>query len=123
MFQTLKKLPELAALPLLILIGLAFFAATDPSKLPPAALILGFAILTGILYCIVRLIARAAGLRTKMTKVQYDGLLAGATVLPILLLALQSLGQLTVRDSITLAVLAIAAYFYMSRLSGEPSKK
>lgn len=119
MLQTLKSLPELAALALLIVLGLVFFSITDPAELPPAALMLGFAILTGIVYSIVRLVAKATGMRRRVTKVQYDGLVAGATVLPIMLLALQSLGQLTARDTITLLVLTVAGYFYISRLSGD----
>jgi membrane protein implicated in regulation of membrane protease activity len=118
MYQTLRKMPELAALPLLIVIGLGFFTVTNPAKLPPAVLMVGFAILTGILYCIVRLVARLLNLKERVTKGQYNGILAGATGLPIMMLALQSLGQLTVRDTVTLAVLAAAGYFYMSRLSG-----
>lgn len=116
MLQILKKLPELAALLLFIAVGLVFFASTDPKNLPPAALIFGFIILTGIMYCAARLVARLSGLRARVSKGQYSGILTGATVLPVAVLALQSLGQLTLRDVITLGVLSVAGYLYISRM-------
>lgn len=123
MLQTLKKLPELAALLLCIVLGIGFFALTNPESLPPAVLIFGFVILLGIMYSFARLAARLTNLRGRVSKGQYTGILTGATVLPVALLALQSLGQLTVRDVVTLGVLSAAAYLYISRLwSGETDK-
>jgi hypothetical protein len=116
MLQTFKKLPELASLLLFIVVGLGFFALTNPKNLPPAVLIFGFVILLGIMYSLASLIARAAGLKERVSKGQYNGILTGATVLPVALLALQSLGQLTIRDIVTLGVLSVAAYLYISRM-------
>jgi hypothetical protein len=121
MYQTFKKNPELAALPILILLGVGFFAATNPERLPPALLLIGFIIVAGILYSGLRLAARLLGVSDRIPAAKLRGMLIGATVLPVMMLALQSLGQLTPRDTITLLVLFVAGYFYISRMpKGRP---
>ncbi len=44
-----------------------------------------------------------------------------ASILPVVLLVLQSLGQLTIRDAAMLAILFTVTYFYMSRAKAAAS--
>lgn len=101
----------------MILLGMIFFSITNPKNVPPVVLVVGFLLLTGIIYSFLRLIAKLFSLKERLTVGQYKGLLIGGTALPVMMLALQSIGQLTVRDSITLVILFIAGYFYISRIS------
>jgi hypothetical protein len=119
MLDKLKQLPELAALPLLIIVGLLFFASTNPANLPPAALMVGFLFLAGVMYCLVRLVTRLSGLQDRLSKGKYNALLVTMTALPVILVAMQSIGQLTVRDAVTIGVLFLVFGFYISRMSGE----
>jgi hypothetical protein len=114
-----RQLPELAILAATILFGLVFFSLTDPKTLPPALLIVGFIILMVGIYCVLRLLAKALGLRGRLKSFQYHSLLIGGTLLPVMLLALQSIGQLMPRDILTLVILFAAGYFYLSRMYGQ----
>ena len=115
--EMVKRVPELTFLIALLLGGMIFFSVTNPSDSQPAVLMAGFALILGILYSALRLISRLFNLAERMRPGQHKGLLFTGTVLPVLLLALQSLGQLTVRDVVTLVVLFVVAHFYVSRLS------
>lgn len=115
MTDKLKQLPELAVLAALTLAGLIFFMATDPGKLPPIMLMVGFAILGGIIYSGLRLAGRLSGLQERFGRERYGLLLFAATALPVILIAMQSLGQLTARDTVTFAVLFLAGCLYISR--------
>jgi hypothetical protein len=115
--RLLKRLPELAVLLALCLCAVTFFAVTNPKNVPPIVLVAGFVLLLGIWYCLLRLAMRLSGAQERLTGGQYNGLLLGLTIVPIMLLALQSIGQLTARDVVTLSVLFAAGYFYVSRMS------
>jgi hypothetical protein len=116
--QMLRQVPELAALGLFLLLGLILFTVTNPSHVPPAVLMAGFFILFGIFYSALRLLGRSMGFKERLKPVQYNGLILGCAALPVMLLALQSIGQLTVRDTVTLVIIFAAGYFYVSRQQG-----
>jgi hypothetical protein len=113
--QMLKKWPELSMLGGFCLIALILFTVTNPSHVPPAVLVVGFMVLFGIFFSGFRLIGRISGLKARLRPLQYNGLIIGAAALPVMLLALQSIGQLTIRDTFTLAIIFVAGYFYISR--------
>jgi ABC-type Fe3+-siderophore transport system permease subunit len=88
---------------------------TQPNKLPSAVLILPFAIMFAIL---ALLVALAIGWRHGgMSLKAFRGGAVGA-VLPILLVLLQSVGQLTLRDACMLFALFGITHFYMSKVNG-----
>lgn len=116
MLDKVKTLPELIGLGSTVALGLVFFTVTDPSKVPPAMFIVAFIILGAGWYCVLRLMARLGGLKERLKPFNYRSLLVGGTMIPLLLLALQSIGQLTARDVITLLVFCGGVYFYLSRL-------
>jgi predicted membrane channel-forming protein YqfA (hemolysin III family) len=113
-----KRLPELAILGACLAASIIFFSAVNPQNVPPALLMVGFVLVVGILYSCLKLLARALRLQDRLRPGQYKGFLFTGTVLPVLLLALQSLGQLTVRDVVTLVLLFAIGFFYISRASG-----
>lgn len=90
---------------------LLFLLNTDPKSLPSIALVVPFVLLFGILsigiYKTFTLYGLFAGRRFK-------AVLVGAAI-PVVLLVLQSLGQLTIRDVMAIAAFFIVVYFYMSR--------
>ena|GEM_PF-1943542 len=98
-----------------MLVLLTLFLTTDPQKLPSIMLILPFIIFFLLIFFAAKwvLVRRIASPR-KATRV---AVLSAA--LPTLLFVLLSLGQLTVKDVATTAILFILSYFYISRNSFE----
>lgn len=87
--------------------------STDPQRLPSIILVSPFILLfviifTGILFML------GAYAMTQQRKIRI-GLIGAAA--PVVLLVLQSLGQLTVRDVLAILILFCATYFYISKLS------
>jgi len=90
---------------------LILFFGIDPNKVPSFLLVLPFILLFTVLL---------AGIYYVLQKRQMDSkkslkLAALCSSLPILLLVLQSIGQLTVRDVLTVALLFALSYFYIVR--------
>jgi len=84
---------------------------TDPAKVPSFLLIVPFALLFVVLLLTISAFLQHKGY-TKTRSLQV-AVLCAAT--PVLLLVLQSIGQLTIRDILTVAILFALSYFYMSR--------
>lgn len=94
------------------IILLLFLLVTNPQTLPSIALfvpfVLLFIVLTSSLSYVLGAVGVSAGSRLRFC-------LLGAAA-PVVLLVLQSLGQLTLRDVLVILALFAFAYFYMSRL-------
>lgn len=86
---------------------------TQPARLPAFILVAPFVLLSTALALIFVRIFRWQGMA--LAKSVRMGLIA--TLLPMLVLVLQSLGQLTMRDLCTILAIFAIAYFYLSRLS------
>lgn len=85
---------------------------TDPSALPSAFLMVPFVLVFIALSAAVSRIMIMFGLTiSKARRVGYV-----FSSIPVLLLALQSLGQLTLRDVLVVLVFFVLAYFYVSKL-------
>lgn len=91
---------------------------TDPRELPSVMLVTPFLLLFMILALGISLLLRyyglAAGKRLRMAMVM--------AAFPTLLLVLQSLGQLTVRDTLAIVALFGIAYFYLSRFGVQSAR-
>lgn len=97
---------------------LLFVTVTDPRNLPSSLLVLPFVfIFLALLFGCVA-IFEYFGLR-KDRRLKFASFVAAV---PLILLVLQSLGQLTVRDALVLLVLFGVAYFYVSRFGLNPAK-
>lgn len=93
------------------LILLLIFLFTDPRSLPSIALIVPFLLLFIVLSLIIAFVAGKSGLSpNKRLRI---GLIGSG--IPVLLLVLQSLGQLTFRDTLAIFALFGIAYFYIAR--------
>jgi hypothetical protein len=97
---------------------LLLFLLTSPSKLPSAVLILPFLLLFIAIYTTVIVVLhllrggeenKIVGMRASRPRL-IAGLIAG---FPVILLVLQSIGQLTTWDVLTVVALFIVAYFYI----------
>jgi hypothetical protein len=94
------------------IILLLLLLTTDPQKLPSIALVVPFVLLFISLASGFGFLVGLFGV-SKKSRLRF-GLLAGAV--PVILLVLGSLGQLTLRDVLVILALFVVAYFYMSRL-------
>lgn len=96
--------------------------ATNPSKLPSALLIVPFLLLFIAIYLTVKEILHLmrGGDQNKIVgmKASRPRLIAALiAAFPVLLLVLQSIGQLTAWDILTVVALFIVAYFYIIKTS------
>src|SRR5688572_28213247 len=81
---------------------------TQPDRLPSWLLILPFAIIFIIFFLLIKSWFQKTGRVGKNI-----GLVMLLAAFPVVLLALQSLGQLTIRDFATILALFILVYFYI----------
>ena len=94
-----------------VLAGFLFF--TDPGSLPLYALLIPFVAVYGICYSIASFLVRKALFRVK-PKVQ-QWLIVTIAALPVLLLILQSSGQINTSDIVLVAVLIAMLMFYFRK--------
>lgn len=97
-----------------LLVLAVFLSTTQPQRLPSAVLIMPFALLFVML---ALLVALAIGWRHGGVTSRHIRIGCTSAVLPVLLLVMQSVGQLTLRDALTLFALFAIAYFYMSKVN------
>jgi hypothetical protein len=90
---------------------LVIFMGTDASKVPSPVLMLPFVLLFALLSSFAAVLLRLQGIA--VTRSWRIALIFAAV--PIILLVLQSIGQLTIKDVLTIAVLLAISYFYVSR--------
>ena len=104
------------------LIILLLLLLSSPSRLPSAVLIVPFLLLFIAIYVTVKEVMhllrggeqnKIVGMRASRPRL-IAGLVAG---FPVLLLVLQSIGQLTAWDVLTVVALFIVAYFYIIKSS------
>lgn len=92
---------------------IVLFVFTDPNRVPSFVLVLPFILLFILLLSLIVLILQKRGMYN--SKTLRIGMLCAA--IPLVLLILQSIGQLTIRDVLAIAALFAISYFYMSRIS------
>jgi hypothetical protein len=99
----------IASTSLVLLLVLLF--TTDPSRVPSIILFLPFILL---FVCLMTIILYLLGMKgiTGRKGVKVAGLCAGV---PLALLVLQSIGQLTLRDVLVITALFVVSYFYLLR--------
>lgn len=99
------------------IILLLFFLYTSPDRLPSAFLIVPF-LLIFILFLSAGLLILGRLGATKRVRLRVSLLVASV---PVCLLILQSLGQLTLRDCLVIFVLVVMVYFYVLRFNAQPA--
>jgi hypothetical protein len=95
------------------LILVALLLSTQPNTLPSIVLIVPFVLIFVFIWTISFMTFRKYAV-SKLRSVRLSLVLAG---LPVSLMLLQSIGQLTIRDVITILLFFSLAYFYISRLA------
>ncbi|HEX8183082.1 MAG TPA: hypothetical protein VF575_05815 [Candidatus Saccharimonadales bacterium] len=96
--------------------SLAFFAFTTPKSAPSVMLIVGFIVLALLLYSLIKLLLVTTGLYDRLPRIYARSIIMTCTVFPVMLLVMQSIGQLTIRDILTLAGLFVIGGFYAIRV-------
>src|SRR5882757_9421300 len=97
---------------------LLLMISTEPARLPSAVLVLPFLLIFSLILLVFVSVLRWGGLA--MASSLRLGLMAAS--LPMLILVLQSLGQLTLRDLLTIVALFAITYFYLSRVTRQTSE-
>lgn len=97
------------------------FTVTNPRSLPSIALFAIFALLYVVLVQVVVLLMFAAkkllGVGWRTSTIRRVGF--SVALLPVFLLLLQSVGQLTIRDSVLAVTLTVLLYIYSHRMLGK----
>lgn len=97
-----------------VLLDVAFFSSTDPSKVAAPWLIVGYMLAVATLYWLVRAFVAFLGLYSKPLRRQKKRFTKVLTLTGAILLAMQSVGQLSVRDIAMIVPLALLSYFYFT---------
>ena len=92
----------------------AFFGLTNPSRVATVWLMVGFILAVASIYWLSRGLVALLGLYSKAIRRQHTRLVRAFTISGGALVALQSVGQLTLRDLAVLLPLVIIGYFYLS---------
>lgn len=103
----------LYGLPLLVT-DAAFFGFTNPNKLPTGLLIVGFILLGFTLYLALRSVIAGLALYGIRTGSHNRRLAVMISLAIIIMVALQSIGELTLRDVVVLLLLNVIIYGYIS---------
>jgi hypothetical protein len=90
---------------------LILFMATEPTNVPSFILVLPFLLIFIVLLSLFSWLLQKRGMAGRRS--WRIGALSAA--IPVALLILQSIGQLTVRDILTIAALFSLSYFYITR--------
>lgn len=115
-FQLQTAIHKESALGLALLtVSPLFLLTTNPDQLALPLLLVPFLLVFLTLYVLVRVIFRVAGFYDSLSIYKRRILLGMAATLPVLLLLLQSLHQLTTRDIALVVALGIGLTFYLLR--------
>ncbi|HLZ14513.1 MAG TPA: hypothetical protein VKQ34_00810 [Candidatus Saccharimonadales bacterium] len=103
-----------------IILSIALLAvllvATQPTKLPSFMLIVPFGLMFVILTLGTALLFAWRSSRLTARHVRNGAFVAA---MPMILVVLQSIGQLTLRDLLIIVVFFVLSYFYVGRLSAQ----
>jgi hypothetical protein len=93
-----------------------FYLVIPPTSIPLVMLIVGFIVMGVLAYSVMKLVLVLTGLQARLRPMQRRAIMLLAVCLPLLLLMMQSLGQLTIRDTLTLGGLFVVGVFYILRV-------
>jgi hypothetical protein len=114
--MTKRLSARLGALTLtLFIIDILFFGNIDPVSTPSIVLFLGFLLLATSVLVGYFWFFRLARAITGYPKRHIRTPVIIASTISIFLLALESVGQLTLRDAIAISLLCLGVYFYVRR--------
>jgi hypothetical protein len=114
------KNPRLWYLIGLLVIDAVFFTATNPRTVPSFLLIIGLLLLIATLYWLYRALLLLAGVYIRPLRQQRRRLAVFLTATSAVLLALQSIQQLSLRDALVIVPLAVVLYIYVTFMKSRP---
>ena len=104
---------QLCAVIGIIFIGAILLFTTNPQKMPLPVLILPFILMFVLLWLLLRMLMRYFYPLTPKRKLDFFAALLSA--FPVVCFLLQSVGQFSSRDFITLTALFVVLWFYLNR--------
>lgn len=114
----MKRHTEAAGLAVVLPVTGLFFMFTNPRTLASPFLVIGFLLLFAAILLALRLLLSYTGLNERLPIVASRMATWGLAGLAVVFLALQSIGQLTTRDVITVLALFLTVGFYMWKTRG-----
>ena len=101
---------------LLLLIGVdvVFFSVIDPRNAASFVVVVGFLLLLATIYALLQVCMEQIGQRLGLSKDNSKKLVLLLTVFLGVVVGLQSIGQLSLRDLLAITPLIIVLYFYLS---------
>jgi hypothetical protein len=117
-----NKSRQLYVLGLVLVLNIGFFSLVNPVLASSPLLAAGFLLLSVDIYLLVRLLL--LGLRLlRGRSISHEGRTAFAiSATCVLLVALQSIGELSARDGIAMVLIAVIVMFYVSYYRPKPSR-
>ncbi len=115
----MKTIRKGAIVIILFILGLMLFTLTNPQSAPAVILVVPFILLYVLFLYTFNVILKRniKSLSTRENRRKRVSIAAIIAALPVMLLALQSIGQLTTRDVITIVILITVLGFYITRIS------
>lgn len=98
----------------LLMVDAIFFSVINPTKAYALVVIVGFGLLVLTIYAIIDLLLMLLTRVVPLSDLLHKRILTAGTMLLGLLIAMQSIGQLTVRDMFALIPLVLVLAFYLS---------
>ena len=115
MIQVMKNVLTQKRILITGLVGLniVYFSFVSPRGADPAVLFGGFLLLAADIYSVFRLVGRVVGMVTGRSRRSRRPTFV-ATCICVLLFALQSIGQLSIKDAAAFVIIGFIALFYSS---------
>ena len=98
----------------LLVVDSIFFSAINPAKAYALVVIVGFGLLVLTIYAVIDLLLLLVVRIVPLSDLLRKRILTSGTMLLGLLIAMQSIGQLTVKDMFALVPLVLVLGFYLS---------
>ena len=110
----LKKYRKPSYLAALLILDIVFFGSINPRNAYALVVVLGFVLVVLTLYVVVDLLFVLVDRVISLRPMTRHRLHTSITMLGALLLAMQSIGQLTIKDMSAIVPLVLVAAFYLS---------
>ena len=113
---------KLAKLALLITVDAFFFSAYNPENSPPLVVVIGFLLFIATVYVLLKLLADVISSQFGLKLPNERKAIATVTTVIGLLIAMQSIGQLTTKDVLAIVPLMLILYLFLTYSKPRGSK-
>lgn len=102
---------------IIVVVDLLFFGLTDPSKVPSVLLVAGFVLLIATFYLAFSVVLEAIDGGDEVLPKRNRNIVPISTAVLAFVIAMQSIGQLSIRDLLAVIPLAVLFLIYSSYLT------